>query len=301
MRSFKTFYFLLTIILLNACSNNEVRTSYKNERYSIIKGINASQSGKYSLAIEEYTKAYSYNTNNIFTLRELGMLYGLTGDLKNSEFFYKKALDVNNNDSISIFNLAVLYYNEGKYEESLQIISNTPTESISSDTKKIKGFNYYNLNKKNEAYEELNSIKNDIENDIEFAIIYSKLLIDVRKINELHPYIHNLYTKNTRNIDFVILYCKHLIENLGRNKEAEKIYRDFLIQNGPNKPLIMEITHLEYQHGNYLEARKYINLIPENSKYDLDVLELKYNIYEKLDDVQKKKEIEILLSKIKKE
>lgn len=301
MRSFKAFYFLLIIILLNACSNNEVRTSYKNERYSIIKGINASQNGKYSLAIEEYSRAYSYNNNNIFTLRELGMLYGLTGDLKNSEIFYKKALAVNNNDSVSIFNLAVLYYNEGIFEDSLALISSIPIESISPDTKKIKGFNYYSLNRKNEAYEELNSIKNNIEDDIEFAKIYSELLIDLRKINELHPYIHNLYRKNISNVDFVILYGKHLIENLGRNNEAEKIYKDFLIQNGPNKILIMELSYLEYQRKNYLEARKYINLVPENSKYDLDVLELEHKIYIKLDNVEKTREIEVLLSRIKKE
>lgn len=301
LKSFKYISLLGIIFFFTACSNKELRTSYKNERYSIIKGINASQGGNFSLAIEEYSRAYFYNSKNLFTLRELGMLYALTGDLKSSEIFYNKALNINNRDAVSILNLAILYYNQDRYKESLNLILTMPVESISIDSKKLKGFNYYSLNNLKEAYNELSSIAKKITNDLEFIKIYYNLLLEMNEIYKLHSYIYNIYMNDKTNPEYILLYCRHLVENLGKIKEAEEIYKNYLIHNGINRDLVVEFSNLEYNRGNYLKARKYIRLLPNKFRYNLQILELEKNIYRKLNDFESLKEIETLLTRLKKE
>ena len=301
MANLNKIFIWISLLFIVACSNNTVSESYKNERYCIIKGMNAAQQGKYSNAIEEYLKAYDYNQSNVFTLRELGLLYGKIGNFESSETFYKKVLEIDARDSLTIYNLSVLYYNQEEYDKSLEVLSNILLENVTNEVKKMRGFNYYKLKNYNESYKELSSIKNYIENDLEFSKIYSDLLLNMGNLGELHPYLSDLYKKNSKNPDIVYLYGKHLNQTLSKSKETEELYKNYIIKNGPNKFIIMELAKLKFEKENYEEARMYINLMPEKLRYDIDVLELELKIYKILRDNIKVLEIESLISKIKKE
>jgi Tfp pilus assembly protein PilF len=301
MTNLNKIFIWVSLLFVVACSNNTLSESYKNERYCIIKGMNAAQQGKYSNAIEEYLKAYKYNQNNVFTLRELGLLYGKIGNFESSEKFYKKVLMIDARDSLTIYNLSVLYYNQENYEKSLSVLSDILLENITNEVKKMKGFNFYQLQNYEESYKELSSIKNYIENDLEFSRIYSELLLNMGKLGELHPYLSDLYNRNKENPEIVLLYGKHLNYTLGKDIETEELYKNFLIDNGPNKSIIMELAQLKFNDENYEQARMYINLIPEKLKYDIDVLDLEIKIYKKLRNKIKVLELESLISKIKKE
>lgn len=301
MKNLNKLFICIALLSIVACSNNKVSESYKNERYSIIKGMNAAQQGNFSAAIEEYLKAYEYNQANLFTLRELGLLYGKIGNFEYSEKFYKKVLELDERDSLTIYNLSVLYYNQEKYEESLNVISNILLENLTNEVRKMKGFNYYQLKEYKKAYTELCSIKDYINVDLEFSKIYSEVLLSMGNLGELHPYLSNLYEKNKDNEEIVYLYGKHLNKNLGKTEKAVQLYKDFIIKKGPSKFIVLKLAELEFNRRNYIEARKYINLVPEKLKYDLEVLELEYKIYQKLMDPVKVKELKLLISKIKKE
>ena len=56
---FRVYVVLLILFTFTACSNNEVSDTFKQKQYSIIKGLNASQEGKYSVAIGHLLNAYA--------------------------------------------------------------------------------------------------------------------------------------------------------------------------------------------------------------------------------------------------
>jgi Tfp pilus assembly protein PilF len=292
---------MLIVLLLAGCSNNKVKESYKQKQYSTIKGMNAAQEGKYNKAIEEYLRAYEYDKKDVFVLKELALTYGKLGDVENSERFYKKVLELEPRESKSIYNLAVLFYGQERYSESMEILEGVPLESITVDIKKLKGFIYFQNKDYQKAYEELIQIKESMYKDIEYAKVYGEVLLKLGKISELHPYITELYSENKNNYEVVYLYGRHLSEILSRQEEAANAYDDYIIEYGPNKYILIERARLAYIQADYNEARKYMNLVPESSQYDEDVLKMEYKIYEKLGDKAKVVELKELLSRIEKD
>lgn len=292
---------MFVLLVIVGCSNGEVKESYKQQKYALIKGMNASQEGKYSLAIEEYLKAYKIDKTDIFTLKQLAITYSKLNDYDNSERFYKKILDIEPKDSTTLYNLSVLYYNQKRYDESLKLLENISVESVTNEIRKMIGFNYYRLKEYNNAYIELTRIKDFMFDNIEFAKIYSEVLLELGKLGELHPYISKLYKENKSNYEVVYIYGRHLSENVARRREAEEVYREYIISYGPNKYIVLELARLYYLRAEYNEARKIINLIPEKLKYDKEVLKMEAKIYEKLGDKTKVIELEELLKKVERE
>ncbi len=291
----------LVVLVIVGCSNGEVKESYKAQQYALIRGMNASQEGKYSLAIDEYLKAYKIDKTDTFVMRQLAITYSKLNDYDNSERFYKKILDVDPKDSITLYNLSVLYYNQQRYNESLKLLEDISIESVTNEIRKMIGFNYYRLEEYDNAYTELTKIKDYMLEDIEFAKVYSEVLLELGKLGELHPYISKLYKENPSNYEVVYIYGRHLSENVARKREAEDLYRDYIIGYGPNKFIVIELARLYYLRAEYNEARKIVNLIPEKLKYDADVLRMELKIYDKLDNKAKVVEIEELLKKVEKE
>lgn len=103
-----TIFLLFTLI---ACSNSK-----KEANYYFIKGLNEYQKNEKIKALENYTKAYNLDKNNIEINKELAFLYADFGDIEKSKEYYLKALKLNPNDENILENLLNIFYNEGDIE-----------------------------------------------------------------------------------------------------------------------------------------------------------------------------------------
>lgn len=288
------------ILLFTACSNKEIDESYKQMQYSIIRGLNASQEGKYSEAIGHFFKAYQINPNEIYTLRELGYNYGATGDYIMAERFYLEALNVSPNDSKIIFNLGSIYFNQKRFEESLKITSKINLENTTLEIKSLKAYDLYNLNKNDEAYLILKEIESLMNSDLYYAKIYGDVLLKTGRLGELHPYISKLYKENNNNPEIVYLYGKHLHYNLAKSNDALEIFERYIIDYGIYKELNLEAARISCDIERFDLGKKYLELLPDKIKYEDEYLKTAIRVYEGLKDEGKLKELNTALKKITK-
>lgn len=299
---FKKTIFLLTLILfLGACGNNQVNPAEKEMQYSIIRGLNASQEGKYNVAIQHFLKAYAINSKELYTLRELGYNYGASGDFAMAEKYYLEALAVNPNDSRVVFNLGTIYFNQKKYEESLKILSNINIENITVDIRSLMAYNLYNLNKVSDAYSILKPLENVKKDDLYFVKIYGDVLLKTGRIGELHPYITKLYKEKDSNPEIVYIYAKHLHYNLYKGMEALEAIETYIINYGVYKEVNLEGAKIACDIGRFDMAKKYIDLIPDKLRYEEEYLNVAIRVYTGLKDDKKIMELKTVLEKVKKE
>lgn len=292
---------LSSLILVVACSNNEVSDSFKQKQYSIIKGLNASQEGKYSTAIGHLLNAYSIDPKDTMTLRELALNYGKSGDEKNSERFYREMLSIVPNDSTATYNLGTLYYNQKKYKESLAVLEKINIENATLDIKSLIAYNYYSLGDFEKAYNRLREMETLKKDDLYFAKIYGDTMLKTKRLGQLHPYITKLYTQNPSNPEVAFIYAKHLNENLGKIRDAIEVLEKYIIDYGVYKDINLEASRMAISIGEYSNAKKYLDLLPEKLKYDEDYLKTALEVFKGLKDETKIKETETILRKIEKE
>lgn len=299
----KLFVSLLIIIVLSACSNNDkkVDKEYRSMQYSIIKGMNASQEGRYSEAINHFLKAYQIDPKVIDTLRELGYNYGATGDYVMAERFYREALKVSPNDSKVALNLGTIYFNQKRYEDSLKIISGVNIENMTLEIRVLRAYNFYALKQYDEAYKLLKELESQKRDDVYFAKVYGDVLLATGKLGELHPFITKLYNEKPSNPEIAYIYGKHLYYNLGKTKEAFEAFDRYIIDYGIYKELNLEAAKISCDVGRYDLGKRYLDLLPDKVKYEEDYLTIASKVYEGLNDQAKVKEITAALKIVKKE
>lgn len=294
---------LLFILLLTACSNNEekVDATYKEMQYSIIRGLNASQEGKYSVAIGHFMKAYAINPNEIYTLRELAYNYGASGDYTMAEKYYLEALKVAPNDEKVVFNLGTIYFNKKKFTESLAIVNKIDITNANTDIKSLRAYNLYELGQYEEAYKILKDIENLKTDDLYYAKVYGDVLLKTGRLGELHPYITKLYKEKSENPEIVYLYGKHLNYNLGKTKEAFEAFDRYIIDYGVYKELNLEAANIACDIEKYDLGKKYLDLLPDKIKYEESYLITALRVYTGLKNQEKIKELTTALKTVKKD
>lgn len=298
---FKKTILLSSMLLFVACSNNEVSDTFKQKQYSIIKGLNASQEGKYNVAISHLLNAYAIDPKDTMTLRELALNYGKSGDEKNSERFYREMLSIVPNEPIATYNLGTLYYNQKKYSESLAVLERINIENATADIRGLIAYNYYSMGEYEKAYNKLKELEVAKKDDLYFAKIYGDTMLKTKRLGQLHPYITKLYEQNSSNPEVVYIYAKHLNENLGKSREAIEVLERYIINNGINKEINLEAARISMEINEYSNAKKYIDLLPEKYKYEEVYLKTALEIYKGLKDEMKTKETETVLKKIERE
>lgn len=297
----KYLIFIVVLMIFSSCTNNKVNPIYKEKQYSIIKGLNASQEGKYSVAIGHFLNAYAIDPKEPYTLRELALNYGQSGDYKNAEKFYLEFLEIMPNDSNVTYNLGIIYYNQKRYAESIDLLSKISAENNTIDIISLKAYNYYGLGNFNETYTILKDLVELKKNDIYFTKIYADVLLKTGRIGELHPFITKVYKENLNNPEIIYIYGKHLNDNLGRSKDAIDTFERYIIDYGVNREINLEAARVTLEENKPEEAKKYLELLPEKLKYEEEYLNLSLKVYEKLHDTDKVKEINTVLKKIVRE
>lgn len=276
----KLFILFPLLIIFSSCSNlqNSVRGYMKQEKYSLIKGINAQDLGNREEALQHFLDAYNRNSSNVFTMKQLALIYSEIGEEEKAEEFYFKILEEEPNDGITLHNMGILYYKQRKYKKSLVYLNRVPKESITNEIIKLKVYNYYLLKDYFEAYNTSQEIIR-IEEDINLFVIYAKILYETRQLSELHSFVTRLYASYPEEYDVLDIYSDHLLENLGETDKVIKLYKDYIIKYGVEKKSVLKISNILFEEKEYQEAKKYIGLILEEDMFDNNVLELKVKIY----------------------
>src|SRR3989339_263408 len=77
--------------------------------------------GLYQKAILEYIEAIKYNSNNFYSLNKMGVCYSILGKYNDSIRIFNHILQSDPNYEDAFYNLAIVYYNKGSYQNSLMM------------------------------------------------------------------------------------------------------------------------------------------------------------------------------------
>ena len=173
----KLFLFLLLIFSLNSCKedknlyfNNEQEKNlngdfYENATASKLneKGIELSKSGNYKQGEEVFLKALELEPNNPSTLNNLGLNQYLAYDYENAIKYYQESYK--NSDStyhIAAINLGLTYFYNEEFDKGIAItnyvIKNTSDNDFIASAIVHRALNYLGKNECNKAQTDLNFI-----------------------------------------------------------------------------------------------------------------------------------------------
>lgn len=178
--------FLLLIISLNSCANNEKSTHdkkrdriidgqfFENKNASDLNeiGIELARNGKYKKANLTFLKALELEPNNPTTLSNLGLNKYFEDDYDNSIKYFQESYKVSDSTyHLAAANLATSYYYKEEYDKGIKIanyvINHTDNKEILSSAYVNRALNYIGNNNCKEAKTDILYIyKNyrDIEN-----------------------------------------------------------------------------------------------------------------------------------------
>lgn len=267
MRKLTKGLFLLIIVLsLISCSNTRKN---KEAEYSLLRGVNYSQNGEYEKAMEEYFKSYEIAPQNIILLKEIGYNYYQFGDYEKAEEFWLRALKLEPKDEILIRNLSTLYYEQEEYEKSIEVIQNSYNLK-DSYYQKLYGLISYKKGKFQESYSFFKNIP--VKNyDIKTALVYIKVLRVLNKKEELYVFLQKIYQFYKNNKEFTIVYSQILLEDFNLTKKSEEVLINYLLENGSEDEILLQLSMLYFQMGEIEKARDAFKLVSER-----DILQLKY-------------------------
>lgn len=95
------------------------------DRYSInymLGNLHGKYKGALPEAITYLTKAYHINPQSFEVCKDLGVAYGLSGELNTSIKWFARAMNLNPDDADLYFNMGITYYNLGDREKASQLI-----------------------------------------------------------------------------------------------------------------------------------------------------------------------------------
>lgn len=259
---------MIAVPSLISCSSSTVKN--REAEYSLLKGVNYSQNGEYEKAMGEYFKSYEIAPENTILLKEMGYNYYQFGDYEKAEEFWLKAFKLTPKDEDLIKNLSTLYYEEEEYEKSLDIIKNS-YNLRDNYYQKIYGLINYKRERLQESY---NFFKNvSVESyDVETALVYIEVLKNLNKREELFIFLQKIYPYLKDNKEFIIKYSQILLEDFNLTKKSEEILINYLLENGSEDEILLQLSMLYFQMGEKEKARDTFKLISEK-----DMIQLKYH------------------------
>lgn len=277
---FKNVLILIFIFIIAGCSNSEVKKNDpKEENYSIIRGINAAENGKYNEAITEFEKAYAMNKKNIITVKALGLAYSKAGDLQKGEAYFKEALVIDEFDTETLYNYAILKYEEKKYGESLELLNKIKIQNVDKKIIAAKGGIYYKKGDYENCYREMSKIISDeIVYPQDFYAIYIDSIKKSGRANLQYEFIYKKYKENKGNIVFVSMF-KNYLDEIGAYEESEKVVKEYGEQKGYTTSILIMLAETAINSKKIESAKEYIEQISEEENMNVNVLGIKAAYY----------------------
>ena len=96
----------------------ELREKFPLSPYSILAELRLGDSHYFK---EEYIEAIKYNSNNFYSLNKMGVCYSILGKYNDSIRIFNHILQSDPNYEDAFYNLAIVYYNKGSYQNSLMM------------------------------------------------------------------------------------------------------------------------------------------------------------------------------------
>lgn len=301
----KLFYIFLLIFIFTACSNTSKKTEpekvppEKQSKYLMIRGINFAEKGNMKEAMENLKKSYEINPKDVITVRSIGLVYSKLGDFENGEKYFEEALKIDKTDTLSLYNLGIMYYQKKEYQKSIEYFNEIKIEQINDDIRRAKAYTYYNLKEYEKSSTEFQNI--DFINktyDIDFYNIYIDVLEKTDKKNEVYPLIYKVYEKNKEKAAFNIMFANYL-ETMGAYDDAIEILKQYGIRNKFNKNVVLAMCKIAFIEEKYEDVSKFLNFIPQENRFDEDVLKMRLNYFKVIGNEEEAVKIERILNKIK--
>lgn len=104
--------------IINACKEFDSVKSGVPEIYRIMGLMYARYKNDFKTAIPYYEKALEINPNDLDSWKDLGVIYGQSGNFERALNAFKKSFELNPEDAQAVFNIAVTYQNTGNIDEA---------------------------------------------------------------------------------------------------------------------------------------------------------------------------------------
>lgn len=255
------------------CSSKKVT---KEADYALLRGINYSQKGEYEKAMEEYSKSYEINPENAVLLKELGYMEYEFENYNRAEEYWLKALKYAPKDEDLIKNLATLYYEEGEYSKSIEMMKKSYNPN-GAYYKKIKALIAFYEGNYQESYKLFRGIPRE-SFDNESILVYINILKKQGKREELFHFLKDTYPYFSKDKRYIIEYSKVLSEEFNFNEDSEKVLMNYLIENGNDDEILLQLSILYLKMGKREKADDSFKLISEKGLFNLDYQNLKKNL-----------------------
>ena len=179
----------------------------------IIQALNFKQKGELLNAEQDLEKALKIEPGNVIALNNLGNIYSVKNDLKKAKIFFSKAINIKQDYSNAIFNLALINEEIGNKIKAIELYKN----AIKYDSNNLSF--YYNLSRIDETFFNNNNInniekilKNEKNSNLNISSGYFILAQDQRikknlkkefqYLTEAHKYFHISNEKVNNQISF---------------------------------------------------------------------------------------------------
>ena len=278
--------FFIVILIFTACTSSEVKSTHKEdtkEEYYILKGINYAREGNYTKALKEYEKAYQKNEDNIITIKEIARTYVKLGDYDRGIYYYSRALKIDGKDQESLRNTGYIYFLKGDLKKSLVYLNKVSPEGINAETIKLKAYLLYKERDLKNAYKNFKQVfSQEKQLDLVYYKIYSELLNDMGKKEELRVFLEKGMGKYNSDRDFVIFYSYAVGEYFGEYALGEKEIKRYIVSYGGSDSLYMTLAYMIYNQKEYAQAESALKLVSYRERYNKDYLELEERLREKI-------------------
>ena len=278
--------FLIIILILAGCSSSQVKKSEEvetKEEYYILKGINYVREGNYTKGLKEYEKAYQKNENNIITLKEIARTYIKLGDYESGIYYYSRALKIDEKDQESLRNIGYAYFLKGDNKKALSYLSRLSLDGTNFETLKLKSYLLYEEKNFKMAYKNFKYVLNqEKEMDLIYYKIFAELLNDMGKKEELRIFLEKGKEKYGSQRDFIIFYSYAAGEYFGEYDLGEKEIKRYIVAYGGNDSLYMTLAYMIYNQKEYAQAESALKLVSYRERYNKEYMELKERLKEKI-------------------
>ena len=210
---------------------NEIKT--KETGKLIIQAIKFKQEGDLIKAESYLKKTLKLEPDNFIALNNIGNIFYLKNNIEKAKIFFSKAIDIKNDYSNAIFNLALVNEEIGNKSEAIRLYKN----AIKYDPNNLSFF--YNLSRIDETFfidSNIHKIKNILENKknssfnkasgffilAQFERNKENLQKEFQYLFEAHKYFHTSNEKKNNQISFYwIKLMPKIIEKFNFSSEKK--------------------------------------------------------------------------------
>lgn len=124
-------------------------------------------------AISVLTSLLVEDPGNTVVLRTLGYAHYRAGDDRRAREYYETVLDVNEADVEALYNLGIIEFEDGRYEEALAYLERAEELDVGEDIARALGLAYFALDRDEEAEARLGGLTTPDDEEIDVEVMWA--------------------------------------------------------------------------------------------------------------------------------